>query len=68
MFEDRPPVVGSQLKRSSGERRPEKVRSQPERLQMARSTTKEGSLGERIAQRGARVNQVQNFRGIDTTL
>ena len=31
------------------------ARSQPERLQMARSTVKEGSLSEPITQRGARV-------------
>ena len=31
-FEDQPEVVGSQLKRSSGESQPQKVGSQPERL------------------------------------
>ena len=41
--------MGSQLKRSRGKRQPQKVGSQPERLQMAWSTVKEGSLCERIA-------------------
>ena len=55
MFEDQLQYLGSQHKHSSGESQPQKVGSQPERLQMARSTTREGSLCERIAQRGARV-------------
>ena len=45
-----------------------KVGSLPERLLMARSTTKEGSLCERIPQRDTRAIWMQNIRGTDTTL
>ena len=44
-----------------------KVGSQPERLLMAKSTTKDVSLWERIARRGARVIWKQNIRRTDTT-